>query len=72
MFEMACGYELSQLVPGEVEYKAVQDRAVRDILELIFEREGGVFSSSLEQVNPCTASYFFSLDAGILSSEVAI
>ena len=46
MFEMAAGYELTRLRPGEADYKAV-DKKLRPVLEYIFE-EG--FPHSINEV----------------------
>ena len=46
MFEMAAGCELTNLRPGEAEYKTV-DEKVRPVLEYIFEDE---FPHDIHQV----------------------
>ena len=38
-------------VPGTEDYWSVPDHTVRSVLQDIFERKGGVFSSSLKQVS---------------------
>ena len=51
IFEMACGYELTTLVPGEQDYSAMPDSEVVDVLQVIFDRdEDGNFTSSIDQV----------------------
>ena len=47
MFEMAAGYELSHLRPGETEYRTV-DEKVRPVLEYIFD-DG--FPHTVDQVS---------------------
>ena len=48
MFEMGCGYELTQLRPGHSEYETVKDSDLKEILDFIF-REG--FTNTLEKVS---------------------
>ncbi len=51
MFEMACGYELTRLVPGEGEYRSVKDEVLKDVLRYIFNQdEEGRFTSSIKEV----------------------
>ena len=45
---MSCGYELTQLKPGEEEYKSVKDPDVKEILQFIF-KDG--FPNTIEQVH---------------------
>ena len=42
LFEMACGYELTTMVPGEEDWRRVRDSAVLDVLQFIFltDRKG--------------------------------
>ena len=47
IFEMSCGYELTQLRPGEDDYKNVKDLDVKGILQYIFKED---FSNTIEQV----------------------
>ena len=47
VFEMSCGYELTQLCPGPNEYKSIIDSEVKEILEFIF-KDG--FPNGIEQV----------------------
>ena len=47
IFEMSCGFELTQLRPGEEEYKSVKDPDVKEILQFIL-KEG--FPNTIEQV----------------------
>ena len=47
LFEMACGYELTSLVPGDQEYKSVKNEQVKLALQFVFE-DG--FPHSLEEV----------------------
>ena len=48
MFEMSCGYELTQLRPGTAQYGIVSDSNVKEILEFIFT-DG--FTNTIEQVS---------------------
>lgn len=51
IFEMACGFELTEAVPGKEEVRAVKDNEVKDILSAIFHKnEEGSFTSSIEEV----------------------
>ena len=45
---MSCGYELTQLRPGEEEYKSVKDSDVKEILQFVF-KDG--FPNTIEQVH---------------------
>ena len=45
---MSCGYELTQLRPGEEEYKSIKDQDIREILQYIF-KDG--FPNTIEQVS---------------------
>lgn len=58
IFEMACGCELTGLVPGQQEYRSVRDKSVRDVLQVIFQRnKKGRFTSSIKQVYYYSPSY---------------
>ena len=48
VFEMSCGYELTQLRPGRAEYDTVTDSAVKKILDFIFTDD---FANSIEEVH---------------------
>ena len=51
IFEIACGYELTEIAPGEGQYKDVKDERVKEILRLIFRTDQeGAFTSTIEQV----------------------
>ena len=51
IFEMACGYELTDLVPGEHQLRDVKDQRVRHILEYIFQSQDGNFTATIEEVS---------------------
>ncbi len=54
MFEMACGYELTQLVPDHHDYKAIKFKALKEVIEFIFRRnKKGRFLSTMEEVCVC-------------------
>ena len=48
MFEMSCGYELTQLRPGAAQYVTVGDSEVKQILDFIFT-DG--FTNTIERVS---------------------
>ena len=48
IFEMSCGYELTQLRPGRAEYDTVGDHHVKAILDFIFTND---FTNNIEAVS---------------------
>ena len=51
LFEMACGYELTPLVPGDTEYHSVREQEVKEVVQFIFSRTSeGQFSHNIHQV----------------------
>lgn len=47
---MSCGYEMTELAPGEGQYVDVKDRHVLQILQFIFQTEEGNFAHSIWEV----------------------
>ena len=50
MFEMICGFELTELCPSEQQYRDIKDRKLRDILEYIFLMQDGAFIATIDEV----------------------
>ncbi len=51
IFEIACGYEMTEIAPGESQYGDVKDERVKDILCYIFNTDqDGAFTSTIEKV----------------------
>lgn len=51
IFEMACGYELTEVSPSKHDYESVKSEMIRDILIFIFRRnEQGRFLTTMEEV----------------------
>ena len=51
IFEMACGYELTMLMPREQDYGVVRDKRVLDVLQTIFDRDNdGHFTTNIGEV----------------------
>lgn len=53
---MACGYELTTLVPEREDYASIQSQAIKDLLLFIFRRDKqGNFLATVEQVRTTTS-----------------
>ena len=51
IFEIACGYELTEIAPSEAQYREMKEEKIREILQFIFQTDReGAFSSSIDQV----------------------
>ena len=51
---MACGYELTLLMPREQDLRAVKDKRVLDVLNAIFDRDDeGQFTTNIGEVSQC-------------------
>ena len=51
VFEMRCGYELTELVAGEQHYADIKDHSIQEVLEFIFSRNPDEsFAHTIEQV----------------------
>ena len=58
VFEMCCGYELTELVPGEQHYADImKEQKLQQILHFIFQRnQDGTFAHTIKNVSSVPAT----------------